>query len=68
VADAWGTAYGTLSGYMPATWARRLIKIRMFARYLQQFEPNTEVPDDTNRRLPRIIGFPMSSSFRLVYC
>ena len=31
----------------PATWARRLIKIRMFARYLQQFEPNTEVPDDT---------------------
>ena len=31
----------------PATWARRLVQIRMFARYLQQFEPNTEVPDDT---------------------
>jgi site-specific recombinase XerD len=35
------------SSNKPATWARRLIKIRMFARYLQQFEPNTEVPDDT---------------------
>jgi integrase len=31
----------------PATWARRLNKLRMFARYLQQFEPHTEVPDDT---------------------
>jgi len=31
----------------PATWARRLAKIRMFAQYLRQFEPNTEVPDDT---------------------
>ena len=28
-----------------ATWARRLSKLRSFARYLQQFEPNTEVPD-----------------------
>lgn len=31
----------------PATWARRLKKLRSFARYLQQFEPDTEVPDDT---------------------
>ena len=31
----------------PATWARRLYKLRSFARYLQQFDPNTEVPDDT---------------------
>jgi integrase len=30
----------------PATWARRLKKLRSFARYLQQFEPRTEVPDD----------------------
>lgn len=32
---------------VPATWARRLKKLRSFARYLQQFEPRTEVPDDT---------------------
>jgi integrase len=31
----------------PATWARRLKLLRSFARYLQQFEPRTEVPDDT---------------------
>jgi integrase len=31
----------------PATWARRLKKLRSFCRYLQQFEPRTEVPDDT---------------------
>jgi integrase len=31
----------------PATWARRLKNLRSFARYLQQFEPCTEVPDDT---------------------
>jgi len=30
----------------PATWARRLKLLRPFARYLQQFDPNTEVPDD----------------------
>ncbi|HHA18805.1 MAG TPA: integrase [Methylophaga sp.] len=29
----------------PLTWARRLKKIRPFARYLRQFEPETEVPD-----------------------
>ena len=27
------------------TWARRLKKLRPFARYLRQFEPGTEVPD-----------------------
>jgi integrase len=31
----------------PATWARRLKKLRSFARYLQPFEPRTEVPDDS---------------------
>jgi integrase len=31
----------------PATWARRLKKLRSFARYLQQFEPRSEVPDDS---------------------
>lgn len=31
----------------PSTWARRLKKLRPFARYLQQFDPRTEVPDDT---------------------
>ena len=29
----------------PLTWARRLKILRPFARYLQQFEPDTEVPD-----------------------
>ena len=29
----------------PLTWARRLKKLRPFVRYLQQFEPETEVPD-----------------------
>jgi integrase len=29
----------------PATWARRLKILRPFTRYLQQFEPLTEVPD-----------------------
>ncbi len=31
----------------PETWARRLKNLRSFTRYLQQFEPHTEVPDDT---------------------
>jgi len=31
----------------PTTWARRLKKLRPFARYLQQFDPYTEVPDHT---------------------
>lgn len=35
------------SSNKPVTWARRLRKLRSFARYLQQFEPNTEIPDDT---------------------
>lgn len=30
----------------PETWARRLGKLRPFTRYLQQFEPLTEVPND----------------------
>lgn len=31
----------------PATWARRLKHLRSFCRYLQQFEPRTEIPDDS---------------------
>ncbi len=31
----------------PATWARRLKKLRPFARWLQQFDPRTEVPEDS---------------------
>jgi integrase len=30
----------------PRTWARRLKLLRPFMRWLQQFEPRTEVPDD----------------------
>jgi integrase len=30
----------------PRTWARRLKRVRVFTRWLQQFEPRTEVPDD----------------------
>jgi len=30
----------------PHTWARRLKQLRPFTRWLQQFEPRTEVPDD----------------------
>lgn len=30
----------------PRTWARRLKNLRSFTRWLQQFEPQTEVPDD----------------------
>jgi len=31
----------------PSTWARRLKSLRSFCRYLQQFDPRTEVPDDS---------------------
>jgi integrase len=31
----------------PSTWARRLKNLRSFCRYLQPFEPRTEVPDDS---------------------
>ncbi len=31
----------------PGTWARRLQKLRLFVRYLKQFEPDTEVPDES---------------------
>jgi integrase len=30
----------------PSTWARRLKHLRSFTRWLQQYEPRTEVPDD----------------------
>ena len=31
----------------PRTWAQRLKTLRSFMRWLQQFEPRTDVPDDT---------------------
>ncbi|MFA5172718.1 MAG: tyrosine-type recombinase/integrase [Sulfuriferula sp.] len=31
----------------PTTWAQRLKHLRSFCRYLQQFEPRTEIPDDS---------------------
>ncbi len=31
----------------PTTWARRLLSLRPFTHYLQQFDPRIEVPDDT---------------------
>lgn len=31
----------------PTTWARRLKQLRPFTRYLRQFEPRTEVPDES---------------------
>ena len=31
----------------PGTWARRLVKLRLFVRYLKQFELDTEVPDES---------------------
>lgn len=33
--------------YEPSAWALRLSKLRPFMRWLRQFEPHTEVPDDT---------------------
>jgi len=46
----------------PHTWARRLKQLRSFTRWLQQFEPRTEVPDDAifgrlpERQAPHIYG------------
>lgn len=31
----------------PSTWAQRLKNLRSFCRYLQQFEPRTEIPGDS---------------------
>ncbi len=43
---AWARRAKT-NGDSPTIWARRLKKLRPFARYLQQFDPRTEVPDHT---------------------
>lgn len=40
----WARSHG---GTDPHTWARRLKRLRNFTRWLRQFEPRTEVPDDT---------------------
>ena len=34
-------------GNNPTTWARRLLSLRPFTHYLQQFDPRIEVPDNT---------------------
>jgi integrase len=31
----------------PETWYRRMAKLRRFVRYLQQFEPQTEIPEES---------------------
>ena len=46
VMAAWARCAKT-HGDNPATRARRLKLLRPFTRYLQQFDPRTEVPDDT---------------------
>ncbi len=46
VMGAWARC-AKANGDSPITWARRLKKLRPFARYLQQFDPRTEVPDHT---------------------
>lgn len=44
----------------PETWARRLMGLRPFMRYLRQFDPRTEVPDESvfgavpGRQVPHI--------------
>lgn len=38
--------HDTFDHSTPATWARRLKRLRPFTRYLRQFEPCTEVPDE----------------------
>lgn len=40
----WARSHGSTDPY---TWARRLKRLRNFTRWLRQFEPRTEVPDDT---------------------
>ena len=46
----------------PHTWARRLKHLRSFARWLRQFEPRTDVPDNSvfgtlpERQAPHIIS------------
>lgn len=48
----------------PHTWTRRLKHLRSFTRWLQQFEPRTEVPDNTifgripERQAPHIYSEP----------
>ena len=37
---------GSRRGNQPRTWAWRLRQLRAFTRWLQQFDPGTEVPDD----------------------
>lgn len=46
VMAAWAR-HAKTNGDNPATWARRLKLLRPFARWLQQFDPRTEVADDT---------------------
>jgi integrase len=46
VMAAWARRVKT-NGDNRTTWARRLKKLRPFARWLQQFDPRTEVPDAT---------------------
>ncbi len=51
----------------PHTWARRLKRLRSFMRWLQQFEPRTEVPDDAIfGRLPERLAPHVFSDHEIV--
>jgi integrase len=51
----------------PHTWARRLKTLRSFMRWMQQFDPRTEVPDDTIfGRLPERLAPHIYSECELV--
>jgi hypothetical protein len=53
----------------PRTWARRLKHLRSFTRWMQQFEPATEVPDDTIfGRLPERQGRTSTAKTRCSSC
>jgi integrase len=44
---AWARLVPGNPHHRAACWARRLKRLRSFARWMQQFDPHTEVPDDT---------------------
>lgn len=44
---AWARRVTGNRGRPTQCWARRLMRLRSFARWMQQFDPRTEVPDDS---------------------
>ena len=47
VMAAWARRVSGTCGHPTQCWARRLKQLRSFARWMQQFDPHTEVPDDS---------------------